>query len=351
MADFILSLLFNELQSVPNLYCCKNQTFSSFVVKCGLCSSATNPPWKTSLPIKQISSRVCQLIRGSKKSFCRAYVSSLSHHSFSMVVWHKIRKIKGTLSLCTITGLAINGSIETAPDAVVNKLATYYESVSSCKQYRSIFQSIKNTERKQDSWFLYIVHREYNLCFSLVELKSSSVTKNIAPSPGNIHNSTLQNLLDTALQILLSLFNHVWMENTISGMLKTASSSQYLKQGRMVLWYRVTVPSFSQRLGTSIGITFYEWFCNLLIFFQHPDDWKAITAGLKWVVSMDYWAWIYVLIHKYKMYALLQEIYTPWRPHTPNWGWHVALCDSRRIPGFHLWQVPFLERQYSFSTN
>ena len=61
-------------------------------------------------------------------------------------MWQKVRKIKETWSPCRITGLLIHGSIETAPGAIVNELASHYASVSRSNHYSPTFQITKTKE-------------------------------------------------------------------------------------------------------------------------------------------------------------------------------------------------------------
>ena len=85
-----------------------------------------HPTMDNLINYKRLRSRARRVIRDSKNSSWRAYISSLIHHTSSRDVWHKIRKIKGTWSPCTISGLLSHGSIETAPGAIVNELASHF---------------------------------------------------------------------------------------------------------------------------------------------------------------------------------------------------------------------------------
>jgi hypothetical protein len=40
-------------------------------------------------------------------------------------------------------------------------------------------------------------------------------TKNTAPVPDQVHNKMLKHLPPTALQFILSLYNHIWAEDTV----------------------------------------------------------------------------------------------------------------------------------------
>ena len=71
-----------------------------------------HPTMDNLINYKRLRSRARRVVRDSKKSSWRAYISSLTHHTSSWDVWHKVRKIKGTCSPCTISGLLIHGSIK-----------------------------------------------------------------------------------------------------------------------------------------------------------------------------------------------------------------------------------------------
>ena len=55
-----------------------------------------HPTMDNLINYKRLRSRARRVIRDSKKSSWRAYISSLTHHTSSREVWHKVRKIKGT---------------------------------------------------------------------------------------------------------------------------------------------------------------------------------------------------------------------------------------------------------------
>ena len=132
------------------------------------------------------------------------------------MVWHKVRKIKGTWSLCTISGLLIHGSIETAPGAIVDELTSHFASVSCSNHYSPTFQLIKVKEESKVLDFCTASSDDYNLSFTLSELQSSlSCAHNTAPGPDHIHNSILKNLPATALHFFLSLYNRIWLDHTL----------------------------------------------------------------------------------------------------------------------------------------
>ena len=138
---------------------------------------------------KQVHSRAWRVVRDSKKSSWRAYISSLTHHTSSRDVWQRVIKIKGTW-FPSISGLLIHGSIETAPGAIVNKLASHFASVSSSNQYSPTFQITKVKEESKVLDFSTACSNDYNLSFTLSELQSSlSCAHNTAPGPDHIHNS------------------------------------------------------------------------------------------------------------------------------------------------------------------
>ena len=165
---------------------------------------------------EQLRSRARWVIRDSKESWWRAYISSHTHHTYSRDVWHKVRKIKGTWCPFTISGLLIHVSIQTAQGAIVDELAAHFVSVSSSNHYSSTFQLTKVKEESKVLDFSTTCSNYCNLPFTPSELQSShSCAHNTAPGPDQIHNSMLKSLPATALHFLLSLYNGIWLHHTL----------------------------------------------------------------------------------------------------------------------------------------
>ena len=151
-----------------------------------------HPTMDNLINYKRLCSRARRVIRDSKKSSWRAYISSITHHTSSRDVWHKVRKIKGMWSPCTISGLLIHGSIETAQVAIVNELASHFASVSCSNNYSPTFQLIKVKEESKVLDFSTASSDDCNIPFTLSELQSSlSCAHNTAPGPDQIHNTML----------------------------------------------------------------------------------------------------------------------------------------------------------------
>ena len=170
ICKIVLLPLFYQVHSTYIHIYWKSQLSSSPMVECWLCvchpclerivESAAAPSHHRKPHFfftKKLRSRSDQVIKRSKKLSWRTYVSS-SNRTFSMVLWHKIRKIKGMWFPCTIPGLTLNGFIETAPGAIVNKLLLV---INQCSALNSIVRSSSPSKcrRKKDPWFLYISHR------------------------------------------------------------------------------------------------------------------------------------------------------------------------------------------------
>ena len=125
-----------------------------------------HPTMDNLINYKRLRSRARRVMRDSKKSSWRAYISSLTHHT-------SFRD---------------------------------FASVSCSNHYSPTFQLIKVTEESKVLDFSTASSDDYNLPFTLSELKSSlSCAHNTAPGPDHIHNSMLKNLPATALHFLLSL--------------------------------------------------------------------------------------------------------------------------------------------------
>ncbi len=74
------------------------------------------------IDFKRKRARARLVIRESKTTSWRAFISSLSCHTPPKVVWRKIRQIGGRFSPSSVPGLLINGNLITSPEKVVEEL-------------------------------------------------------------------------------------------------------------------------------------------------------------------------------------------------------------------------------------
>ena len=114
--------------------------------------------------------------------------------------------------------MLINGFIETAPGAIVIKLASHFASVYSSEYYSPAFRITKMKGETKIILFGTVCSDDYNFTFTLSELLSPlSCAQNTARGPDQIHNSMLKNSPDTALHFVLSpsLYNLIWLKHTL----------------------------------------------------------------------------------------------------------------------------------------
>ena len=129
--------------------------------------------------------------------------------------------------------MLIHVSIETAPGAIVDELASHFASMFSSNHYSptSQFTNMKEEDKVLD--FSTASSDDYNLPFTLCELQSSlSCAHDTAPVPDHIHNSVLKNLPVTALHFLLSLYNRIWLDHTLPHYLQESIMIPVAKPGK-----------------------------------------------------------------------------------------------------------------------
>ena len=109
-----------------------------------------------------------------------------------------------------IKHLSSDGIKITDKKDIAGKLAENFSENSSSKNYKKQFQTIKRKAEKCKLKFNSNNSEEYNLPFSLVELKNSiQKSHNTAVGPDEIHYEFIKNLLEESLNLLLKIFNDI----------------------------------------------------------------------------------------------------------------------------------------------
>ena len=155
-------------------------------------------------------------IRESKRTSFRKYVSKINNRTPMTKIWKIVKKLRGTHTNDCIKHVQKldNTSAETELD-ISNTLAQTLEKNSSSEHYTPKFKSNKAKSENKPVNFSSSEHFDYNLPFSLKELKLRvSELSNTAPGPDQIHNEILKHLPDETLQALLDIFNHFWTTQT-----------------------------------------------------------------------------------------------------------------------------------------
>ena len=174
-----------------------------------------------------------RVIKTSKKTTWRNYVSKLKSSSKSKKVWDMIRKISGKNSSGPIKHLSKNHVNATNKKDIADLLAKTFSNNSSSTHYSKQFQHIKKNAEKTKLNFKSNNLEDYNRPFSLSELTDCIMkSHNTAVGPDEIHYEFLKKLPSYSLDFLLQAFNEVWVSGKFPTSWKQATIIPIPKPGK-----------------------------------------------------------------------------------------------------------------------
>ena len=174
-----------------------------------------------------------RVIKTSKKTTWRNYVSKLKSSSKSKKVWDMIRKISGKNSSGPIKHLSKNHVKATNKKDIADLLAKTFSNNSSSTHYSKQFQQIKKNAEKTKLNFKSNNLEDYNRPFSLSELTDCIMkSHNTAVGPDEIHYEFLKKLPSCSLDFLLQAFNEVWVSGKFPTSWKQATIIPIPKPGK-----------------------------------------------------------------------------------------------------------------------
>ena len=174
-----------------------------------------------------------RVIKTSKKTTWRNYVSKLKSSSKSKKVWDMIRKISGKNSSGPIKHLSKNHVKATNKKDIADLLAKTFSNNSSSTHYSKQFQHIKKNAEKTKLNFKSNNLEDYNRPFSLSELTDCVMkSHNTAVGPDEIHYEFLKKLPSCSLDFLLQAFNEVWVSGKFPTSWKQATIIPIPKPGK-----------------------------------------------------------------------------------------------------------------------
>ena len=201
------------------------------------CSSTPNTPWwneacktakrdkrrasrkfyRTRLQVDWIEYQRCKailrrLIRQSRRSTWKTFVSSINSDTSTNEMWNKVKKIAGKYKAQNLPVIKDEqGNRQSDPKIVTELMADSFERFSNGSLYSEEFNRIRARKQAIEINFNEPNNEPYNSPFSLEELESSMQDcKNSAPGPDNINYNMIKHLHPTAIRFLLNLYNHVW---------------------------------------------------------------------------------------------------------------------------------------------
>ena len=153
-----------------------------------------------------------RVVKESKRSSWKQYVSKLNMRSSVKKTWDMVRKISGkSLSSPNVYIEKPDGSKTINKGDIANTLADEFEKNSSTKHYSEAFQKVKSSKEKEKINFHSKNLESYNAPFNIDELRDSLDKANgTATGPDDVHYQFLKHLPEESLLVLLDCFNDIW---------------------------------------------------------------------------------------------------------------------------------------------
>ena len=171
----------------------------------------SNPTLSNVQNFKLLRAKARHVVKQQKRNSSRHFCNKLNSKTQTQKVWKAIRKIKGKGGCNSINHLKDNGNLITDRKEVAEVLAKNLSKNSSTDNYSDEFQRIKMLKEKQHLDFSSENEEEYNLPFSVAELKQSLQRANdSATGLDQVHYQLLTHLPNSAVSVLLKVYNHVW---------------------------------------------------------------------------------------------------------------------------------------------
>ena len=174
-----------------------------------------------------------RIVRRKMRTTWRDYVSRINSKTPATKVWKMVKKIQGKENSSHIQHLKINGQVLTTHEDISNKLAEQFAQNSSSSNYVPTFQRYQAQAERRRLNFNSNNDEDYNVSFSLEELKSSlKKAHDSAIGPDDIHYQLLKHLPISCLKVLLTIFNFVWEVGTFLTLWRQATVIPIPKPGK-----------------------------------------------------------------------------------------------------------------------
>ena len=153
-----------------------------------------------------------QYFKQCQRQDMQKYLEDMKHSVPISQIYQKLRQMRGRPPK-SITPLIVQNSKISNTEGIENALANSFASNSSYQNCSPSFNRIKQTSEAKVIEFSTNDPLPYNQKFTMLELKTAlSSSKNTTPGPDKIHYLMLKHLPETALKLLLSIYNRLWTE-------------------------------------------------------------------------------------------------------------------------------------------
>lgn len=174
-----------------------------------------------------------RIIQEAKRASWRSYVGQLNRFSPLSTVWSCIKRISGQWTAPTLPVLEVNGEQIFRPDQVANEIA--HALASRCGTGVSDPQFLRIRSRCEANRIDFSTSEEltYNRPFSMAELKSAVAgLRSVSEGPDGVHNDMIRHLPSCVLEVLLAIFNRLWLEGDFPSTWREAHVVPLLKPGK-----------------------------------------------------------------------------------------------------------------------
>ena len=180
--------------------------------KAALKNFKKQPTTSNLLIYKQQRAKARKTIKESKRKCWQEFVQGMNISTKPKTVWKIIRKISGKQDPMPIKHLLAQNIKVTEKKAIANQLAETFSKNSSSKNYSKQFQTQKKNQEKYKINFNSENNEPYNETITLNELKSAiEKSHDSAVGPDEVHYSFLRQLPSKSLDLLLKLYNKIWI--------------------------------------------------------------------------------------------------------------------------------------------
>lgn len=177
--------------------------------------------------------RARRIIKESKRKSWREFLQSINRTTPSAQVWESIRRISGKGKFLHLNAILRNGVITNEPSEIGQTLAEYFFHVTQTVHQPPAFSQRRKELERGVLAFQSSNSEVYNSLFSLWELDSAlSAAGDTAPGADGIHYAMLRHLPPESKEILLSLFNSIWIDGYYPKSWREAILIPLLKPGK-----------------------------------------------------------------------------------------------------------------------